>query len=80
MFSTQTTKPSNQPSGKEKEENKKKNKGANTGTNDNNTNPSPNKKRDKSKLCHLCEDQHLMINCPKLVEARRIIGHSFGSN
>ena len=55
-----------------------KTRGANPGTNGNN-NAIPNKKKGKLKLCHLCEELHLTINCPKLVEARRLLGQNRGS-
>lgn len=77
VLSTEASKLYNQPNGK-KGRNKKKTEGANLGTN-NNDNVGPNKKRDKLKLCPLCEEPHLTINFPKLVEARRLLGQNPGS-
>lgn len=53
---------------KKKKKNKKKNNG--TINTSNNNNSDPNKKRDKSKLCKLCDDPHLMINLLKLAEVK----------
>lgn len=68
-----TTKGRQHPNNKiKKGKRKKKNGGCNTSTNDTN-NTDPSKKWDKSKLCNLCEDPHLMINYPKLAEAKRLL-------
>ena len=51
---------------------KKKIGDANTGTNDT-INTSPNKKWDKSKICKLCDDPHLMINYSKLAKYKWLL-------
>ena len=55
-----------QPGGK----NKKKSDGPNNTSKNDNNNVGPKKKRDKSKLCKLCDDPHLIIDCPGLVEVK----------